>query len=218
MHRQSEPRAGNQQRHTRTRNFSQPTQANHTARGARKQPPNRGAIHAASEDTTHTSIDFSCVCARWVPVAAAAGAVLLCLRLVPWPHRVRCDTCMVSWLDACTAPWLGGCCLRRTQRCWPAPALVGCRFLCVCACGGFLLQFLIAYACLTITSLCDTHQPSRRPVLESVRFVCYCPARWRVGASSGAPGGCPGASVSVVCALRGSLSCPWWVLRPCVSV
>ena len=52
MHRQSEPRAGNQQRHTRTRNVSLPTQANHTARGARKQPPNRGAIHAASEDTT----------------------------------------------------------------------------------------------------------------------------------------------------------------------
>ena len=26
------------------------------------------------------------------------------------------------------------------------------------------------------------------------------------------------APVSVVCALRGSLSCPWWVPRPCVSV
>ena len=33
---------------------TQETQANHTARGARKQPPNQGAIHAASEDTTHT--------------------------------------------------------------------------------------------------------------------------------------------------------------------
>ena len=31
MHRQSEPRAGNHQRHTRTRNVSLPTQANHTA-------------------------------------------------------------------------------------------------------------------------------------------------------------------------------------------
>ena len=42
-HRQSETRAGNHQRHTRTRNVSLPTQANYTARGARKQPPNRGA-------------------------------------------------------------------------------------------------------------------------------------------------------------------------------
>ena len=54
MHRQSEPRAGNHPRHTRTRNVSIPTQANHTVRGARKQPPNWGATHAASEDTTHT--------------------------------------------------------------------------------------------------------------------------------------------------------------------
>ena len=46
MHRQSETRAGNHRRHTRTRNASLPTQANHTARGARKQPPNQGAIHA----------------------------------------------------------------------------------------------------------------------------------------------------------------------------
>ena len=49
MHRQSEPRAGNHQRHTRTRNVSLPTQANHTVRGARKQPPKWGATHAASE-------------------------------------------------------------------------------------------------------------------------------------------------------------------------
>ena len=41
--------------HTRTRNASLPTQANHTARGARKHPPNQGAIHAASEDSSHTS-------------------------------------------------------------------------------------------------------------------------------------------------------------------
>ena len=40
---------------TRTRNVSLPTQANHTTRGARKQPPNWDATHAASEDTTHTS-------------------------------------------------------------------------------------------------------------------------------------------------------------------
>ena len=45
---------------TRTRNVSLPTQANHTARGARKQPPNQGAIHAASEDTTHTSHHTAC--------------------------------------------------------------------------------------------------------------------------------------------------------------
>ena len=51
-------------------------------------------------------------------------------------------------------------------------------------------------------------------------FICYGPARrrWRVGASSRALRGCPGASASVVCALRGSLSCTWWVPRPCVSV
>ena len=55
-----ETRAGNYQRHTRTRNVSLPTQANHTARGARKQPPNQGAIHAASQDTTHTSNYTAC--------------------------------------------------------------------------------------------------------------------------------------------------------------
>ena len=42
MHRQSETRAGNDRRHTRTRNASLPTQANHSARGARKQPPQAG--------------------------------------------------------------------------------------------------------------------------------------------------------------------------------
>ena len=40
---ESEPRAGNHQRHTRTRNVSLPTQANHTVRGARKPPI--GALH-----------------------------------------------------------------------------------------------------------------------------------------------------------------------------
>ena len=48
MNRQSETRAGNHRRHTRTRNASPPTQASNTARGARKQPPNQGTIHAAS--------------------------------------------------------------------------------------------------------------------------------------------------------------------------
>ena len=60
MQRQSEPRAGNHQRHTHTRNASLPTQANHTVRGARKQPPNWDATHAASEDTTHTSNHTAC--------------------------------------------------------------------------------------------------------------------------------------------------------------
>ena len=60
MQRQSQPRAGNHQRRTHTRNASLPTQANHTVRGARKQPPNQGAIHAASEDTTHTSNHTAC--------------------------------------------------------------------------------------------------------------------------------------------------------------
>ena len=55
MYRQSETRAGNHRGHTCTRNISPPTQANNTARGARKQPFNQGTIHAASEDTTHTS-------------------------------------------------------------------------------------------------------------------------------------------------------------------
>ena len=31
----------------------------------------------------------------WVPAAFS----------VPWWHRVRCDACVVSWLDACTAAW-----------------------------------------------------------------------------------------------------------------
>ena len=54
-------------------------------------------------------------------------------------------------------------------------------------------------------------------VSVSVRFVCYDPARrrCRVWASSHSPGSCPRASVSVVCALRGSLSCPR--LLPCPS-
>ena len=68
MHMQTETRAGNHQRHTRTRNASLPTQANNTAHGARKQPPNQGAIHAASEDTTHTSNHTAChQCSRRRP-------------------------------------------------------------------------------------------------------------------------------------------------------
>ena len=60
MYRQSETRAENQRRHTRTRNASLPTQGNNTARGARKQPPNQGTVHAASEDATHSSHHTLC--------------------------------------------------------------------------------------------------------------------------------------------------------------
>ena len=53
---------------------------------------------------------------------------------------------------------------------------------------------------------------------DSVCFVCSVPSRRRCGvwASSRAPGGCPGASVSVVGVLHGSLSRPRWVLCRCV--
>ena len=60
----------------------------------------------------------------------------LCLT-ASW-HKVRCAACVVSWLDACTAPWMGGlvqCC---------SPALVGWLLFCVCvpsvvSCSSFLL-------------------------------------------------------------------------------
>ena len=67
MHRRSETRAGNHQRHTRTRHASLPTQAKHTARGARKQPPNQGAIHAASEQVNSQLMRCSCLRASWTP-------------------------------------------------------------------------------------------------------------------------------------------------------
>ena len=53
---------------------------------------------------------ISVVGAVRVPVAPTAGASLPYLCLVPGWHSVRCDACdvcMVSWLDACTAAWLG---------------------------------------------------------------------------------------------------------------
>ena len=50
---------------------------------------------------------LSYVCARLVPVAPAAGAVLAYLRLAHWWHAVWCDVCVVSSLDACIVPWLG---------------------------------------------------------------------------------------------------------------
>ena len=55
IHRQSETRAGNHRRHTRTRNASLPTQANHTARGARKQPsPPIRALYMQLAKIPHT--------------------------------------------------------------------------------------------------------------------------------------------------------------------
>ena len=140
MHRQSGARAGNHQRHTRTRNVSLPTQANHTARGARKQPPNQGAIHLHPPP----------VCAGRGVLPAADG-----------------QACSGGYVCACVCDWVRGVdhlsfrpfCLLRSS----APAL-----------------------------------------------PCW--------ASSRAPGGCPSASVSVVCALRESLSRPRWVPCPCVCV
>ena len=48
---------------------------------------------------------------------------------------------------------VGGVFIGPGQGCWPA--LVGWRFFCVCAFGGFLLSFLIACAFLNIASLCS---------------------------------------------------------------
>ena len=90
----------------------------------------------------------------------------------------------MSWLHACTEDWLGYCCLRPLQSTGAQSkesyeqgqlqqqsllentnstlfaaraALLACRFLRVCAFDDFVLCFLIAYACLTITSLCNTN-------------------------------------------------------------
>ena len=98
MHRQSKTRAGNHQRHARTRKASPPTQANHSTRGARKQPPNQGAIHAASEDTTHTSHHAVChQCARrryasTAPTAGATGTSLACTQIKTRRPKARLDT------------------------------------------------------------------------------------------------------------------------------
>ena len=43
-----------------------------------------------------------------VPVAPAVGAVLICLFLVLWWHRVWCDACVVPWFGACVGSLLGG--------------------------------------------------------------------------------------------------------------
>ena len=54
MHRQSETRAGNHRRHTRTRNASLPTQANNAERAANSKPPTRVLyIHLTRTPHTH---------------------------------------------------------------------------------------------------------------------------------------------------------------------
>ena len=50
-----------------------------------------------------------------VLVAPLVGAVPLCLFLVPWWLRLRCDACVVSFFDACTAPYFGGLCSQLVQ-------------------------------------------------------------------------------------------------------
>ena len=78
-----------------------------------------GVISGAGGLPQHSH--FSCACAALVPVAPAVGAVLLYLWLVPRWHRVPCDVRVACWLDACTAAWLGLCCLWCSivgLRCW----------------------------------------------------------------------------------------------------
>ena len=47
--------------------------------------------------------------------------------------------CVGSWLDACKAAWLGGCCSRLMQASWPA--VVGWLSLYVCAFAGLAYSF-----------------------------------------------------------------------------
>ena len=59
--------------------------------------------------------------------------------------------CVVCWLDARAVAWLGGLPFVAHAA---LLACVGGRMFIVCAFGGFLLYFLLAYAFLTILSLC----------------------------------------------------------------
>ena len=90
---------------------------------------------------------------RWVP----------CWLICAWrAGGTRCGVCVVSSLAACAAPNWGVASLRRVLCGWPA--LVGWRFLCVCAFDGFLLWIRIASACPTIASLCNNnnrHAPKK---------------------------------------------------------
>ena len=68
--------------------------------------------------------------------------------------RIRTQFWIAPDLEFVKAPNWGVASLRRVLCGWPA--LVGWRFLCVCAFDGFLLWVRIAYACPTIASLCNT--------------------------------------------------------------
>ena len=144
----------------------------------------------------------------------------------------------VDFLPQLPPPGLGCCCrlVRAIRCCWniamcftsvlvsgAEPALLV---------GVSLFSFLLSHSLLLVLFTAQHNMPLftatpfrlRRNCIhlqytsDSVRFVFPVPARRRccVWASSRAPGGCPGASVSVVCALRGSLSGPRWVPCRCV--
>lgn len=92
--------------------------------------------------------------------AELKGALPPHLDSVPWWHRVGGVLCLVRLLTA----WFdGGVHMQpagygcppggRLLCCWPV--LVGWRFSCVCASGGFLLYFLIADACVATTCHCS---------------------------------------------------------------
>ena len=81
------------------------------------------------QQCTALHLYFSCLCAERVPVAPAVGAVLHCLCLVPWWHRLRCDV-----LARCMYRGLSGGLLLAARA-----VLLGWRFFCVCAFSGFLL-------------------------------------------------------------------------------
>ena len=106
----------------------------------------------------------------WDGTCCARGGCRAGLRLRPWWQAVWFDVCVVSSLAACVAPNWGVASLRRVLCGWPA--LVGWRFLCVCAFDGFLLWVRIAYACPTIASLCNKtcHAFTTRLLPES--FKC----------------------------------------------
>ena len=96
--------------------------------------------------------------------------------------------------------------MHRVQCGWPA--LVGWRFLCVCAFDGFLLWFRIAYACPTTASLCNEPSVPGTVVLE----YCACLGGWGIGKIWCELSKCSGNRHSV-----GSLpaSCCWIHLHGC---
>ena len=117
---------------------------------------------------------FSCVC--WDGTCCARGGCRAGLRLRPWWQAVWFAVCVVFSLAACVAPNSGVASLRRVLCGWPA--LVGWRFLCVCAFDGFLLWVRIAYACPTIASLCNILQGFRRCTLVRAEHVVLLRLLW----------------------------------------